>query len=46
MVTYKEIFETDIKLWNWLKEEGNSDEKMWDYFYEFYKDPDKIPFPS
>lgn len=43
MVTYKEIFETDIKLWNWLKEEGNSDEKMWDYFYEFYKDPDGYP---
>lgn len=42
MLSYKDVFELDIKLWNWL-EENNSNEKRWENFYAFYEDPDGYP---
>lgn len=40
MLTYKDIFELDIKLWNWLRMECDTEKELWECFLEYYKDPD------
>ena len=43
MLSYRDIYEVNIDLWNFLKKNYNSDKKMWDLFFEFYIDPDGYP---
>lgn len=43
MLSYSEIYERDIKLGNTIWQDYGSDEKAWNLFYEYYKDPDGYP---
>ena len=45
-LTYKEIFEFDIDLMNCVIKNYVDNEKAWEIFYEFYKDPDEYPLES
>ena len=39
-LTYRDVFEFDIDLMNYILNKYEDSEKAWKVFYEFYKDPD------